>query len=153
MNNPTLHKPSLYYGVKQFTIFIDDQHLSLNEILSLLSVNQLTLIAFSANEASEYLVLRTVTNYPDKLRNILKENNIYFNEQTVLATECIHSDDIPKIIEGIISAEIKINYMYPILSRYNNKIGMILSVEDVNLASKAISRIGFKTISQNDIDR
>lgn len=146
-------KSNVYYGIKQFSVLIDNQKISLHSFLDLINSNKLSIIAISSHETNDYLVLRIVTNYADKLKNTLVKNNIYFNEQNVMAVEFIHSDDMLKIIDSITAAEIKINYIYPILSNNNNKIGMILNVEDINLASKAVQRIGINTISQNEIDR
>ncbi len=153
MSCTLLNNSNTYNGVKQFTIFIDQQTFSLNFLLKLIFSNKLTLIAFSSNETSEYLILRLVTNYPDKFKTILIKNKIHFCEHDVLAAEFRHPDDISKIIDAIFSAEIKVHYIYPILSTYNNKIGIILGIEDINLASKAISQVGISILSQDEINR
>ncbi|MDE6432161.1 MAG: hypothetical protein K2L13_02080 [Opitutales bacterium] len=153
MSSVLLQKPSVYYGVRQFTIFLDKKNTLLNTVLTSIHENGLTLIAFSSNETYDYLILRIVTNYADKLVALLKSKNIYFSEQLVLAAEFLHSDDIAKIVDTISSAEIGINYFYPLLSCQNNKLGLILSVEDIDLASKALSQSGITIISQNEIDR
>ncbi|MDR0679902.1 MAG: acetolactate synthase, partial [Puniceicoccales bacterium] len=64
-----------------------------------------------------------------------------------------HSADVLKVVSTILAYEINIHYVYPMLVKYNNKIAMILGVEDVNLAAKALHSIGVSTLSQEDIAR
>lgn len=153
MSSVLIGKSGLYCGVKQFTIFIDQQHVSLNNALSLINANGLTLLAFSSDKIADCLILRAVTNYTDKFKELLEKNGIYFSERPVLAVEFLHSNDIVKIIDVITSAEIKVHYFYPMLSQHSNKLGSILCIEDINLGAKALSQTGITVISQNELDR
>ncbi|MDR1255965.1 MAG: hypothetical protein LBJ94_03535 [Puniceicoccales bacterium] len=143
----------IYSGIRQLSVFLDGRQKTLDGLLKVLHTNKISIVAFSSQETRDYLVLRIVSNYSENLKNLLLASSISFAENNVLAVEFFHGDDVFKVVGAISAYEIKIHYMYPMLVKYNNKIGMIMRVEDVDLASKAVHSIGLSTISQEDIDR
>jgi hypothetical protein len=143
----------IYGGIKQFSVFLGNRQEALENLLQSMRANQITAIAFSSVETSDYLVLRIVSNYSENFRNILISSNIPFVEHSVLGVEFFHADDMYKTVGVILAYEIKIHYMYPILVKHGHRIGMVLRVEDVGLAAKAVRSAGISTISQKEIDR
>jgi hypothetical protein len=144
---------SVYGGIKQFSIFLGNRQKTLENFLQSMHTNQISVMAFSSVETCDYLVLRVVPNYGENLKKLLISSDISFAEQNVLGVEFFHSDDVYTIVSAIAAYEIKIHYMYPLLVKFNNKIEMVLQVEDINLAAKAVHSIGMGTISQEEIDR
>ncbi|MDR3273939.1 MAG: hypothetical protein LBS87_01205 [Puniceicoccales bacterium] len=143
----------IYTGIRQFSVFLDNKQMALETLLKNLGTNKISLVAFSSVETRDYFVLRIVSNYSENLKKLLLTGNASFTENDVLGVEFFHSDDVHKVVNAISVYEVKIHYLYPLLVKYNNKIGMILRVEDVDLAAKAVHSIGLSTFSQEDIDR
>jgi hypothetical protein len=144
---------SVYSGLRQFSIFLGDRQKALEGLLQSMYANQISAVAFSSIETHDYLVLRVVSNYSENLKKLLISSDISFAEQNVLGVEFFHSDDVRTVVSAIAAYEIKIHYMYPLLVKFNNKIGMVLRVEDMDLAAKAVHSVGLNTISQEEIDR
>jgi hypothetical protein len=144
---------SVYGGIRQFSVFLGNRQETLENLLQSMGANRITAVAFSSVETSDYLVLRIVPNYSESFRRMLISSNIPFAEHSVLGIKFFHADDMCKAVGAILACEIKIHCMYPTLVKHGNGIGMILRVEDVDLAAKAVRSAGLGTISQEEIDR
>jgi hypothetical protein len=144
---------TVYRGIRQFSILLDNKHKTIESLLAGIRTHRITPVAFSSVETQDYVVLRLISNYSENLKKILLADEVPFFENDVLGVEFFHSDDVFKVVSAISTYEIKIHYMYPIMSQHGNKIGMILRVEDLNLAAKAVHSAGISTITQENIDR
>jgi hypothetical protein len=143
----------IYRGIKQFSAFLDGGQKTLSGLIQSICASKISVIAFSSVETTDHTVLRFITNYNEECRKLLLGSGIAFAENNVLGVEFFHSDDIFKIVNAISAYEVRIYYMYPIMSRHSNKIGMILRVEEVDLAAKAVNSVGITAISEDELSR
>jgi hypothetical protein len=54
---------------------------------------------------------------------------------------------------ALVQAEINIHYIYPLLMRPHGKTGLILRLEDPELAAEVLKRNNVKVLAQNDLSR
>ena len=137
----------------QFSLFFDGKQSALATLLGALNNAHVTILAINFLENSETGVIRCIVNYPEIARKIFEKFFIHFYETTVVGIEVDRADDMPKILNEIFSAEVKLQYAYPLITRPNNKIGLILQTENNNFVSQMLQRTGKKIITQNDIAR
>jgi hypothetical protein len=142
-----------FLPVIQFSFLLDGRPTSLNFIAKMLGPNDLTLLALSFLENSETATVRCVVNYPDTMRKIFADAALQLIETKVMAIEISTPNDLPKVINTIFAAEVKLHYMYPFITRPNGKIGIILQTENNPFASTVLQQAGIRTISQSDIGR
>ena len=139
--------------VIQFSIFSTNRIGKLNELLQVLSSNSVYIAAISTVDTSEAGLFRIVVNYPETARSVLEDTGFPFVEHRVFAVELNNEAEIAQICAAMTEAELNILYLYPFLMRPNNKCGLVLSVDDNELASNVLFAHGFKVLSQQDIAR
>jgi hypothetical protein len=139
--------------VIQFSVFSTNRIGKLNELLQVLSCNDIHIAAISTVDTSEAGLFRIVVNYPDRAREVLDDTGYPFVEHRVFALEIDTEADISKVCAAMTEAEINIDYLYSFLMRPAGKCGLVLSVDDIELASQVLFAHGFKVLCQQDIGR
>ena len=139
--------------VTQFSVFSTNRIGKLNELLQILASNGICIAAISTVDTSEAGIFRVVVNYPDKARGVLEDTGYPFTERKVFAIEIESEADIAKVCSAMTEAEINIDYLYSFLMRPLGKCGLIINVDDTELASQVLFAHGFRVLCQQDIGR
>lgn len=139
--------------VKQFSVFADNKVGRLNEFLKLLGKYDIHVMALCLVDTTDCTIMRFVFDYPEIAEQLLKEEGLAYNVVDVIAVEINSEADIPSVTYALTCAEINIHYMYATLSRPQGKSGLIISLEDNELATSVLNAARVTVIDQNDIAR
>ena len=137
----------------QFSIFSDNKVGRLHELVSLLSANDLHFIALSSVDMTDLIILRMVVNYPEYAREIFMKNRCTFRESEVVAVEIDSEHELKNVTCALVQAEINIYYIYSFLMRPNGRTGLVLGLEDNDLAEDVLRKNQIRILYQNDIAR
>jgi len=121
--------PNLSIGrdpVKQFSIFAENRVGRLNDLVGLFKQNDVHIMAITVLDTTDSAIVRVIVDDPEKARNVLG---------------------------ALFVAEINVHYVYSFIKRPDNEAALVLNVEDSDVATQALSRCGFKVITQRDISR
>ncbi|MDR3062071.1 MAG: acetolactate synthase [Dysgonamonadaceae bacterium] len=133
--------------IQQISIFLENKFGKLNEILSLISKEQIRIIAATVADTSEFGILRILTSDPQKAFKVLKNNNISANISEVFA---IVTESVPgqfaRTIEYFTRAGISIEYMYCFSTKVTGIL--VIRVNDTETAREVIRRKNLQTIDQ-----
>ena len=144
------------YGgpVVQFSVFADNKVGRLNDLIMMLAKNDVHIAAICSLDTTDSTIIRFVVNYPELTREILAKNGIMSaNEVEVIAVEIDTADHLRHITCALVQAEINIHYVYPFLMRPHGKIGMVLHLEDNELATEVLRSNQIEVLDQMDIAR
>ncbi len=139
--------------VRQFTIYIENKCGALHDLLALLAGQAVHVLALSVTDITESAIVRLVVDDPDKACDHLRRLGYYANEGEVLGVELNSEADLGGLLTALLEAEINIDYLFPFLVRPQGKYGLILHVEDRELATQALSIRGHRVLSQRDLSR
>lgn len=139
--------------VRQFSIYADNKVGRLNDLVNLLSRNDLHIVAISTLDTTDSALIRIIVDYPDQVRKLLKKNKFCFNETEVVAVELNSEAEIKQVTTSLLQAEVNINYIYPFILRPYNKSGLVIRLEDNDLATDVLRRNRVKILTQDDIAR
>lgn len=139
--------------VVQFSIFSTNKVGKLNQLLQVFASNDIHIAAITTVDTSEAGLFRVVVNYPDQARRVLEDGGFPFAEHKVFAVELNSECDIAAVCAAMTEAELNILYLYSFLMRPNGKCGLVVSVDDNELASQVLFAHGFKVLYQQDIGR
>lgn len=153
MSTRILTDPNTFKPVIQFSVHLNNKAGRLNEIVNLFKINDVHIIAISILDTTESSLLRIIVDYPEEAQKILKSKNFSFFNTEILAVELISEAEIVKVTSALEQAEINIQYIYPFVTRPNNKSALAISLEDDELASEILKRHQIKVLGQNDIAR
>jgi len=125
--------------INQISIFLENKFGKLNEILSILSKENIRLIAATVADTSDYGILRIITSDQQKAYNLLKEKQVSANLSEVIAIEIDPSiGKFAETIELFTQAGIEIEYMY--CFSVNHKAMLVLRTKNLETAFEVIRK-------------
>ena len=117
--------------IKQLSIFVENKHGRLENIISSFADNGINIRALSIADTTDFGVLRVIVDDVDKAKSVLKEIGIISKTTDVLA---VYIDDraggLAEVLKDISEAGISIEYMYAFLSKTEGKALMVLKADD-----------------------
>jgi len=139
--------------VTQFSVFTENKVGRLNELVLLMAAEDIHIMALCMVDTTDCTIARVVVDYPDEARCLFERSGFAFTEAEVVAVEVVDESKIREVTCALVQAEINIHSIYPFLSRPNGKTGLILRVEDNEIAAEVLNQNGFKVLLQRDIAR
>ncbi|MCR5496895.1 MAG: acetolactate synthase [Paludibacteraceae bacterium] len=137
--------------INQISIFLENKFGRLNEILSFLSKENIRVIAATVADTSDYGILRLITSNQIKALQLLKENGVSANLNTVMAISVDSSiDKFAETIQCFTKAGISIEYMY--CFSINQKAILVLRTNNIDAAHEVIRRYGMNNLSEAELN-
>jgi len=135
----------------QFNVFLDNRVGRLLHLLEVFENQALTLAGFSILEATGHAVVRVLTSRADLARRLLSRFEYPFSEQSVLCVELDAEHHLSQVFEYLMSAELSINYAYPLLVRPRDRAVVAVHCEDITMAGQILRRRLFTMLGENDL--
>jgi len=136
--------------INQISIFLENKYGTLNELFTLLSRENIRIIAATVADTSEFGILRMIVNDTQKAYKLLKENHLSVHLTEVLAiTTQSSADGFAGILAHLTKAKLSIEYMY--CFSVKNKSFLILRVNDRETALEVIERNKLEYITENEL--
>lgn len=140
--------------VMQLSVFLENRVGRLNEILSILSNNNINIRALSLAEKSDYGVLRLIVQDTDKAVEVLKKANVSVNLTPVMAAEVTDKPGgLLDIMEYLKNNNINVEYMYAFVEKSEDKAVVVIRVEETEEAEKILKEKNVKLLNKEDIER
>ena len=130
--------------IKQISIFIENRQGRLAEVTDILGKNDVNICALSIADTTDFGILRIIVDDPDRVINILKENNITASTTSVLS---VIVDDRPgglaAVLRILADHGITVEYMYAYISRTEDKAFVVMRTEKEEEAEAILSGSGY----------
>jgi len=140
-------------AIIQFSVFSENKVGRLNELILMLSSNKLHIMAMCLVDTTDCTITRFVVDYPEEARRLFEETGTAYTECEVIGVEIEDESHVKEVTCALVQAEINIATTYPFLMRPRGKCGLLLRVEDNELAAEILNRQGVKVLRQSDIAR
>ncbi len=135
----------------QFSVFLDNR---VGRLLSLVEVfdNQpLTLAGFSILESTGHAVVRVLTSDCAQARRLLFRYEYPFAENEVLAVQLDQGHTLACVCEALMSAQISIDYVYPLMVRPHGAPVLALHTHSNRDAAKTLANRGFTLLGEKEL--
>lgn len=139
--------------VKQFSVFAENRVGRLYDLATVFQSHNVHMVALTVLDTTDSSILRFVVDDPDQARELMINNDFPFTEVSVIATEIEGEHRIKDVLGALLEAEINIHYTYSFLIRPSERNGLVLHVEDADVAAQALNNCGFRILTQADITR
>ena len=139
--------------VKQFSVFAENRVGRLHALTALLKKGDVHVMAVTAIDTTDSTIVRMIVDDPDKARDLLVANDFCYTETDLLAVEITSEADLNGVLAAVLEAEINIHYIYSFIKRPQGRGAIAINVEDIDVASQALSHRGYKVLTQLDISR
>jgi hypothetical protein len=125
--------------LKQFSIFMVNKPGILSRILDEFAKAKININALTVMDSVEHGVLRVVPGDADKMRNVLNQINIQFNETEVLCVTLPNqAGAFASITDRLAKAHVNIAYAYVTSGAKGGKTMAVLKVADVKKAMRIL---------------
>ncbi|OHE73346.1 MAG: acetolactate synthase [Verrucomicrobia bacterium GWC2_42_7] len=152
MKHQTMKKPGKD-SIIQFSIYAANRVGRLNDLVGLLNSKDIHIMAICSLDTTDSAIIRLIVDYPEQARDILEQNHFPFNEVEVVGVELDNEEQLKSVTCALVQAEINIHYIYPFIMRPRGKSGIVINLEDNDLASEVLKRNQIRVIRQSDIAR
>jgi hypothetical protein len=150
----TLTRKSSSSGVvKQFSVFAENKVGRLHDVVKLLASKDVHVLALCLVDTTDSTIIRLVVDYPETAAPLLTEHGFSHSLVEVLAVEIDTEARLQQVTSALVQAEINIHYIYPFLMRPHGKTGLVLRLEDADLAAEVLQRNQITVLTQNDLAR
>ncbi len=139
--------------VKQFSVFTENRVGRLHDLTALFKLGNVHVMAITVLDTTDSAIVRLIVDDPDRARELMINNDFPYVESDVLALELTDESELKGVLAALVEAEINLHYIYSFIKRPHLKGGLVLNVEDADVASQALSQRGFRILNQGDISR
>jgi hypothetical protein len=139
--------------VKQFSVFTENRVGRLFDLTSVLSLNNVHIMAVTVLDTTESAIVRLIVDDPDRTRALLTKNRFPFVEEDILAVELPGETSLKQVLAALLEAEINIQYVYAFSKRPEGRAAFVLHAEDAEIGAQALGQRGFRVLTQRDISR
>ncbi len=141
-------------SVTQFSVFLDNKVGKLLELLETFDQDpRCQVCAFMVHEASDYAVVRLITNDSVAAREILNHHELAFGTKQLLVIELLENHTLSRMCVHLLGAELNIHFAYPVMLRPNGTPTIALSVDDITLAGQVLRKKNFRLLGECDLPR
>ncbi len=139
--------------VRQFSVFAENRVGRLSDLIVLLQGHDVHVMAITVIDTIDTAIVRLVVDDADKARDLLAQHGFAFHETEIVAVEIQAESDLKGVLAALLEAEVNIHYVYSFIKRPEGKSGLVLNVEDADIAAQSLNHRGFKVLTQHDIAR
>lgn len=139
--------------VKQFSVFAENRVGRLHDLTTLFRAHNVHIMALTVLDTTDSAIVRVIVDDPDAARELMVNNDFPYTESDVLAVEIIDESELNGVLAALFEAEINVHYVYSFIKRPEGRGALAINAEDGDVASQALSKRGYRTLTQSDISR
>ncbi|MEZ5303838.1 MAG: acetolactate synthase [Verrucomicrobiales bacterium] len=156
-NSTTNVSPAIESGaepVRQYSIFLENRVGALFSVIKLIGDAGVYVLGLSVQDSVDMTLIRMVVTDPETVETVFMEKGIGHTCADIIVVELPEGPaTIPKVLAALLEAESNIHFSYPLLVQPRGKAALALYVDDVEFASSALFKNGFKLLHQGDLSR
>ena len=136
-------------AIQQLSVLLPNQHGTLANLTDIFYREGIDIRAISVYDTTEYGILRTVVDDPDKAVEILKKNGIVAMLSDIMA---INPEDrrgsLNEIFGILAQAGVNVDYVYSFVVEKGGPQYFVLKVEDIARAEDLLAEKGIEVIKK-----
>lgn len=135
---------------KQLSVFIENRHGRLSEVLSALKNNGINIYSLSLADTTEFGLLRLIVNDAEKGKQTLNDSGFSATLSDVLIVKIKHEPgSLQSLLDVLSDNDVNIEYMYG-LSIDKSEASVVIKTSDLQKADAILEKSGAKTISADE---
>jgi hypothetical protein len=139
--------------VKQFSVFAENRLGRLHDLTALLKANNVHIMALTVLDTTDSAIVRVIVDDSGLARELMINNDFPFVECDVLAVEINDESQLTGVLATLFEAELNLDYVYSFIKRPEGHGALAINVEDPEEAARALTRRGYRVLTQGEISR
>ncbi len=126
---------------KQLAVFLENKPGTLARVSGALAARKINIVAFTISDAMDHGVLRMVVSNPIEAAHILGDGGMMAVESDVLALNVTNTPGaLARVADKLSKARVNIEYAYSTTGGTKNRAQVILRVDNIRRARRALGR-------------
>ncbi|MBQ3140152.1 MAG: amino acid-binding protein [Ruminococcus sp.] len=139
-------------NAKQISVFVDNKPNQLTGVMALLKDSGINIRALSLADTSDFGILRMVVNDTDKAEKVLKNASYAVTVTEIVAITIPDSPGQLSRVLDILGAEnVNLEYLYAFTGASDRSVSFVIRVDDIKLASEALTKGGIIQLTEQDL--
>ncbi len=139
-------------NAKQISVFVDNKPNQLTGVMALLKDSCINIRALSLADTSDFGILRMVVNDTDKAEKVLKNASYAVTVTEIVAITIPDSPGQLSRVLDILGAEnVNLEYLYAFTGASDKSVSFVIRVDDIKLASDALTKGGIIQLTEQDL--
>jgi hypothetical protein len=139
-------------SVRQFNVFLKNRLGGLFDVVRRFEASDIRIVSLMVIDSADCAIIRLVLSDPERALEIFRQAKLYVTESDLLVVELPEGKQpLLMICKALLTAEVSINYAYPLLVGAHGKAALALHVEDFEAAVRTLNQRGFTVLTENDL--
>lgn len=138
--------------IQQLSVLAENRTVALGAIMRTLTEGHVRILAISILAAAEHAVVRLVVNRPAPAILALEGHGYQVLRSDLLGVALPLAEEaevgIRKVIAALVAAEVRIEYVYALITPVDGHPVIALHVDDPAVATRALRTVGLTTVDQ-----
>lgn len=141
-----------FSGCLQLAIFLENRLGQLMRLTRLLDTEDIHILSLSVESSVDCAIVRVIVNKPELARQMIAGAGFAVTETELLIVELpAGKRGLMAVCAALISAEVNINYAYPLMKLPNRGACVAIQVDHLPEAAQVLSAKNFTILSMSDL--
>ena len=141
-----------YPTIRQFTVFLENRVGALMGVVRRFEGSPVRIVALTTSDSAECALVRFLLSDPEAGREILERAGLAIVESDLIGVELPATNQpMLQVCTALLTAEVNINQVYPLLQRPNGRPAVALMVDNIEHGLETLASKGFHTINEDDL--
>jgi hypothetical protein len=139
-------------SVRQFNVFLENRVGALLDVVRRFEAIDLRIVSLMVVDLADCAVVRMVLSDPERAYEIFEQAKLPITESDLLVVQVPEGPQpMLEICKALLSAEINIDYAYPLMVNVEGRSAIALHVDDHETAVQTLTRQGFTILTETDL--
>lgn len=141
-----------YHGCMQLSIFLENRVGQLLRLTRLFEGETVHILGLSVTSAVDCAIVRMMVDTPDAAYRLLIDHGFPVSASDIVVVELPPGPrGIMTISRALISSEVNINYLYPLIATERQPACLAIQVDSLAQAATALNKAKFRVIDQDEL--
>jgi hypothetical protein len=140
-------------SVRQFNVFLENRVGALLDVVRRFETSDNRIVSLSIVDLADCAIVRMVLSDPERAKEIFEQAGVPVTESDLLVVQLPDSaQPLVDICKALLSAEINLDYAYPLMVGPQGRAAIAIHVDDHETAVQTLASKGFVIFTENDLN-
>lgn len=140
-------------AVRQLSIFLEDKVGSLLRLFKAFEGSAVHVVGMSIVNASDCAIVRLICDDSDTAEDLLDHRNIAYSVGELMVVEIPPGQGLMSICSGLLTAEVNINYAYPMLIQPTGRAALAIHADNLESGAAVLRARQFTLMAEEDLGK
>ncbi|MFQ5425016.1 MAG: acetolactate synthase [Phycisphaerae bacterium] len=138
-------------SVRQLSVFLDDRVGALHRLFQCFERTDIKILALSVVHAIDCAIIRVIVDDTDEAIEVLRKRNFPISETEMIVVELPPGHGLRSICSALLTAEISIDYVYPLLVRPTGRAAIAVHTDNLEIAAQVLRGRNCTLLGEDDL--